>query len=308
MKNAKIAGLALAAFCVLVWGVTFVSTKALLTDFSALEILLYRFALAYVALWIICPKIEKIPLRENVVFALAGLSGVVVYQFSENTALHFTSCSNVSIIVTLSPMLTAILSQIFLKEKHITHWFIIGFAIAITGVTMVSLNGYGTLEFNPRGDMLALFAAVCWSFYSLCITLINRRKYNAVCCTRRIFFYAVVFMIPLIIYGSHTDIGSQSHFTFDAAVNLTRFSQPANVLNMLFLGIIASGLCFWAWSRACSILGTVNVSAGIYLIPVVTIVFAFLFLDENLSAMGIAGALLTIIGLFISEKKNNGQC
>lgn len=303
MNNNKIAGVALASFSVLVWGVTFVATKALLTDFSALEILLYRFVAAYLALWVICPKVEKISLRENLIFALAGLSGVVVYQFAENTALHFTACCNVSIIVSLCPMLTAIIAQIFLREHHITRWFIIGFVVAISGVTMVSLDGYGTIEFNLRGDLLAFFAAVCWGFYSLCVTVINRRRYNAVCSTRRIFFFAVLFMIPLVVVGAHTEAGSPSHFSFDAAVNAARFTKAANVLNMLFLGVVASGLCFWAWNRACSILGTVSVSAGIYLIPVVTIVFAHFFLGENLSALGIAGAMLTIAGLFIGGKR-----
>ena len=65
MRNTKTIGYLLAAFTVLVWGVTFVSTKALLTDFSALEILLYRFVAAYFALWIIRPKVEKISLKEN---------------------------------------------------------------------------------------------------------------------------------------------------------------------------------------------------------------------------------------------------
>ena len=40
-----------AAVVIFVWGVTFANTRALLADFSALEILVVRFALAWVALW-----------------------------------------------------------------------------------------------------------------------------------------------------------------------------------------------------------------------------------------------------------------
>ncbi|MBO7141804.1 MAG: EamA family transporter, partial [Bacteroidales bacterium] len=71
MRNTKTIGYLLGAFSIIVWGVTFVSTKALLTDFSALEILLFRFVAAYVALWIIRPKVEKIPFKENIIFMLA---------------------------------------------------------------------------------------------------------------------------------------------------------------------------------------------------------------------------------------------
>ncbi len=305
MKHTALTGYLLAAFSILVWAVTFVSTKALLDDFSALEILLYRFVAAYFALWIIRPKVEKISLKENLMFALAGLSGVVVYQFAENAALSYTSCSNVSIIVALSPMLTAVIARIFLKERHIDTFFIIGFVLAITGVAMVSLNGIGTLDFNPQGDLLAMFAAVCWGFYSLCVSIINRKKYDSVCSTRRIFFYAMVLMIPLTIGGTFADSDSPWYFTFSADVNAERFTNVTNIINMLFLGVVASGLCFLGWNKACDRLGTVRVSSGIYLIPVVTIFFAHIFLGETLSIMGAVGAALTIVGLFVSGKKRN---
>jgi len=72
---------------------------------------------------------------------------------------------------------------------------------------------------------------------------------------------------------------------------------------LLFLGLAASSFCFAAWSLSCSYLGTVRVTAGLYLIPVVTIVFAFFVLHEPVTLMGEGGALLTITGLFVSEWK-----
>ena len=46
-----------AAVAIVVWGVTFASTRMLLADFSALEILVLRFSLAWAALWVFsaCP-------------------------------------------------------------------------------------------------------------------------------------------------------------------------------------------------------------------------------------------------------------
>ena len=72
---------------------------------------------------------------------------------------------------------------------------------------------------------------------------------------------------------------------------------------MGFLGILASAVCFIAWNKACTILGTVKITTGLYLIPVITIVFAFIFLHEQLTLMGATGSALTIIGLFVSGKK-----
>ncbi len=112
------AGVALAAFVVIVWSATFVNTKALLADFSALEILVIRFALAWVALWAIHPHgMGPLRLRDEALFAGAGLSGATAYQMLENVAIHFTNASNVSILVATAPLFAAAMSRLLLRER-----------------------------------------------------------------------------------------------------------------------------------------------------------------------------------------------
>lgn len=312
-KNQKALGIFFAALSIFIWGITFVCTKYLLNDFSSLEILFYRFLSAYIGLWLIHPKLEKIALRDNILFVLAALSGVILYQLTENIAIHFTNASNVSVIVSICPLFTAIISQIFLKEKHLSFWFILGFVISIIGVILVCLNGSTTLKFNPKGDFLALLSVICWGFYSMLVSLINKKHYDPICATRRIFFFAVLIMLPLSLMGwgfcsnaelSDSDFIKSLYFNTDQAVNAARFSNPMNWVNILFLGILASGICFTTWNKACKILGTVKVSCAIYLIPVVTIIFAFFALGEEITWLGATGAIITIAGLFISEKKS----
>lgn len=297
-------GIFLACVSVFIWGITFVSTKSLLNDFSAFEILIVRFLAAYLGLLAMRPRRLALKSRkENVSFALAGLTGVTLYQLFENIAISFTTASNVSIIVSICPMFTAIAARIFLKEKCITRNFIAGFAIAISGVALVSFNGNAELHFSPKGDLLALLAGICWGFYSLFVSKINSMKYDIICSTRRIFFFALVFMVPLVFAGSAAEETSSVFVNTDIASNVKRFSSLANWGNLLFLGLMASAGCFSLWNEACKILGTVKVSAGIYMIPVVTVVFAFIFLGEKLSLMGILGAVMTVCGLFISSWK-----
>lgn len=82
--------------------------------------------------------------------------------------------------------------------------------------------------------------------------------------------------------------------------NINRFSSILNWILLCFLGIFTSGMCFVFWNKVCDILGTVKISIGIYLIPVVTIILATIFLHEKLTLMGGIGSLLTIIGLWVS--------
>lgn len=307
-KNSQKAwGIILAAVSIFFWGITFVCTKYLLRDFSSLEILFYRFIFAYLGLWVIHPKFEKIEMRDNILFALAALTGVVLYQLTENIAINYTNASNVSVIVSICPLFTAIISQIFLKEKHLSFWFIIGFVISISGVALVCFNGNTALEFNPKGDVLALMSGICWGFYSMIVSILNRRNYSAVGVSRRIFFFSVLIMIPLSLgswgyTNSHPETTS-FFFSFNKALNAARFSNPLNWINLLFLGVVANGICFTIWNKSCQILGTVKVNCAIYLIPVVTIIFAFFVLGEKITLLGGIGALVTITGLFISEKK-----
>jgi drug/metabolite transporter (DMT)-like permease len=266
--------------------------------------LFVRFILAYCFLFALNPRLLKLSAKENFLVAIAGLTGVTLYQFTENLALDFTTASNVSIIVAICPIFTALTSQIFLKEKHLSVKFCIGFLLAFAGIILVCFNGKINFKLNPKGDILALFSAICWGFYSLFLTMINKKGYNTILITRKIFFYAILFMLPLMIWGIFSENPkSTAYVELSASLNAERFSSILNWILLCFLGIIASGFCFVAWNKACNILGTVKISTGLYLIPVITIFFAAIFLNEKITLMGTIGSALTIIGLFVSSKK-----
>lgn len=310
-KDGKALSWFLASITIFIWGITFVCTKYLLVSFSPLEILFIRYFAGYLFLWILWPKKLHVQKEDNLLFALAGLAGVTVYQFTENISISYTTASNVSIIVSISPMWTALFSQLILKDKLITPKFMAGFIIAITGIALVSFNGEISFNINMKGDFLALASSLSWGFYSVLLSLINRKNYNYIGTARRIFFFALLYMIPLVIAGSAAQAHGVTAETaspflksllvdWNPAVNSGRFGNVKNLLCLGFLGILASGFCFMAWNRACAGLGTVKATIGIYLIPVVTIVFAFLVLGETITPMGIAGTVLTIAGLVIS--------
>ena len=300
-------GLLLAVPTILIWGVTFVNTKALLADFSAFEILFLRFLMAYVALWCLKPKRLIVDgWREEAVYAGMGLTGVTVYQFLENCALHWTNASNVSILVSISPMTTAILSQILLRERALTLRFLAGFVIAMTGIVLVCLNGVYEFSFHPIGDVLALASALSWSFYSVFVSKMNARGKDPILMTRRTFFWALVAMLPLLgvslLPGGDTFADGIFAVDFSVATNAVRLARPINLLNLGFLGILASALCFATWNAACARLGTVRATLGIYTLPAITILLAWLFLGERLTAVGALGAGLTFVGVILSER------
>lgn len=282
-------GHAAAAVTIAIWGTTFISTKVLLRAFAPVEILFFRFALGFLALCLACPRRLRLSdRRQELWFAAAGLCGVTLYFLLENIALTFTLASNVGVIVAVSPLFTALLSQFFLRGERLRPGFFAGLAAALAGVLLITYNGSAVLELNPVGDLLALLAALVWSFYSVLTRRISAFGYGTVQVTRRIFLYGLLFMLPVLPFSG-----------FRWAPE--RMTQPVNLLNLLYLGLGASALCFVTWNFALRRLGAVKTSVYIFLVPVITVFTSALILHERITALALVGTGLTMAGLFLSE-------
>lgn len=287
MDNANTKGHILAVITVLIWGTTFISTKTLLKDFSPVEILFFRFLIGLILLTAAYPKFLKFGSRkQEVTFALAGLTGICLYYLMENIALTYTSASNVGVIVATAPFFTALLSG---EIKRGNVFFFIGFGLSMLGISLISFTSAGP-NFNPIGDFLALSAAFMWACYSVLLKKVSTYGYNTIQTTRRIFMYGIIFMIPAVIIS-------------DVSFNMTRFADMTNLFNILFLGAGASAICFVTWNCSVKILGALKTSVYIYMVPVVTVIFSSLILDEKMTAASITGTILTLSGLIVSQKK-----
>ena len=303
----KTKGFIAAVFVILVWGITFVNTRALLVQFSALEIQVLRFALGWVALAIFGrgESLGRIgSWRDEKWFMLMGFFGVAIYQLLENCAIHYTNASNVSILVCMCPLLTAVVARFVFKGRQLHPLFFVGFVIAITGVIMVSMNGISEFHFNPLGDILAAFAMLSWVVYSNMVTAINERNFSQILVIRRMFFWALVFTLPLVAFGltpqGEVAMNGSFKITLQSAANIERFTSLMNYVNLGFLGLLASAACFVLWNKALGIIGTVRCTIGLYLLPAITVIFAYLFLGEELTLVSAIGALLILAGVVIS--------
>ena len=289
MKEKQSLGHLSALMTIIVWGTTFISTKILLRAFAPVEILFLRFVIGFLLLWIVSPgRLKGLSPRQELTFAAAGLSGICLYYLLENIALTYTLASNVGVIVSVVPFFTAIVSRFLLKdEEKLRPSFFVGFLFAMAGICMISFGG-SSLHLDPTGDVLALLAAVVWSFYAVFSKKINAYGYSTVQTTRHCFFYGVLFMIPAL-------------FLFGFSPDLTALKDPLLLGNLLFLALGASALCYVTWNFSVKILGALKASVYIYLGPVVTVAASVLILHEKLTVMTVIGTLLTLVGLFLSE-------
>ncbi|MDO4312078.1 MAG: DMT family transporter [Eubacteriales bacterium] len=286
MENKNSIGHLAALVTIGIWGTTFISTKILLAEFQPAEILFIRFVMGLVVLLVVYPHRLKGTTRgQELTFAAAGLCGVCLYYLLENIALTYTMASNVGVILSVAPFFTAILSHLFLKgQEKLKFQFFLGFLVAMAGICLISFNG-AKLELNPVGDLLALAAALVWACYSVLSKRISSFGYNTILTTRRMFFWGILFMLLVL----------------DFEPEWTRLATPVYLLNLIYLGLGASALCFVTWNFAVKVLGVVRTSTYIYLTPVITIVTSVIILKEPVTWMSALGTVLTIAGLFLSE-------
>ena len=293
-----------AIFTIFIWGVTFISIKVLLEDFSPIEAMFYRQVVALAALGVIAlpavfrrkpaaqqaaPADLKAVRQRELLFMAAGLTGVTLYFIFQNTALDYTQASNVGVLISVAPLFTALVSALFLRTEKLGVGFFVGFGIAILGIVLISYTGSTTLQLNPLGDLLSLMAAGVWAFYSVSVRKLSEAGVPALRITQKAFFYGLLFLLPVLPL-------------FGFRLGLERLADLSNILHILFLGLGASALCFITWNYAVSVLGPVRTSVYIYMTPVITIAASALLLDEQITPVSALGVALILVGLFVSER------
>ena len=274
-----------------VWASTFISSKILLLKgLQPLEIFFCRFLLAYLCLPLLSRgrKWRSLSWRDEGIFCVMGLMGGTLYFLAENVALIYDTAANVNILVSSTPMLTALLVGLCYKEERLNLRQTVGSLIAFTGMALVVLNGQLVLHLNPLGDILALTAALTWAVYSLLVRMMSAR-YSVTFITRKVFFYGLLTALPVFLFRPWT-------FPVEG------FARPEVWMNLVFLAVIASFACFFFWSVAVSKIGVMQTSNYIYLNPVTTVIASALVLDEPMTLMAYIGSALILAGVFVANK------
>lgn len=281
----------IAAFLiVVVWGCTFVQTKVLINaGLRPDEIFTLRFVIAYM---LILPfswrRLFLANVKDELIALLLGLTGGSLYFIVENYALAYGYCSNVSLIVCLTPLVTALIVGWRYPAERLGKAGMVGSVVALGGMALVVFNGNFVLKLSPLGDVLALGACICWALYSLLIKHLGAR-YDNMLITRKVFGYGLLTIIPLLLWRG---------INYDIVI----YGGAAVWGNILFLGIVASMLCFLGWNWCLARLGTVRATNFLYLNPVIAIVSSALVLGERVTWIAVLGAVCILAGLVYVDR------
>ena len=291
---------------VAIWGSTFVFTKMLLQNgLSPAQIFTLRFIIAYVLLLAFALTKRRFRLfsdnwRDELLMVVLGITGGSVYFLAENAAMLFTTATNTSLIVCSCPLFAMLLVAIVYRHsEHISRLQALGSVIACLGMAVVVLNGHFVLHLSPLGDMLAFAACLCWAVYSLLMKAAlergqsdaaERERYSSLFITRKVFFYGLLTIIPY-------------YFFVPGFPSLEVLLRPEVLWNLLFLGVVASMLCYVLWNWVIGKLGAVVATNWVYFNPITTIIFAWWLLHEQITVWFLLGTVLILTGMYLADRK-----
>ena len=279
----------------LFWAGNFMIGKyAFLTEIPPLSLVFYRWSLVWIILLPFTFK-EIIKYKDTILNNLPllfflGLTSVGLFNSFTYLSLIHTQVINASLFNTAIPAIIILLCFLFKIEK--TNKFqILGLIISVIGIlaiiTKLKLDILLSLNFN-KGDLIMIGGVITWGVYS---TLLKKKQFTLPLLTlvHIICSFGLISVFPQFLY----EFSNEQVINFD--INL--------VYTLIFLALFPSIGSYYCWAGAVSIIGANRAGISLSLIPLFSSIMAIVIYDEIFQFFHLIGAILIILGLFLSNKE-----
>jgi drug/metabolite transporter (DMT)-like permease len=282
------------------WAGAFIAGKFSIGEFPVFSLTFFRFLFATILIFAIMIKKEedwKISKNDLPIFIALGIIGMVGYHVFFFSALKYTTATNSSLINATNPIITTILAIIFLKE-HIKARNVLSILISFFGVILIITNGDFSILLNFKlnsGDLLMMIAAICWASYAV-ISKKASANYSPIKITSYAFLVCVIVLIPFVIM--------EKPWVYIPNTTATGW------ISVIYMSVFASVGGYLIQQISIKKIGPSKTSLYINLVPVFSMVLAFLILKENISFIKISAGLFIATGVFLnsrSDKKINNE-
>ncbi len=290
LKHPRIPVHILALAAMLFWGGSFVGTTILLRYYQPITIIFIRlvisagFLFSYLA---VTGGIRSIRKQDIKWIVLSGFFNPFLYFLGENYGVMYTSSTVSAIIIATIPVFSPVVAWISFRER-MTLLNLFGIMISFAGILVMILNKDLSLNADIRG-ILALFGAVVAAlFYSVLLKKLSS-GYSPVFLVASQNLIGIFLFLPLFLL-----------WEFRSATMV-----PVNgeiILAFLALSLLASSLAFVFYAAAVKELGISKTNIFSNLIPVFTAFFSLFILSEEFTFQKIAGILIVITGVYLSER------
>ena len=222
---------------------------------------------------------------------LMSITSISIFNSVVYYSLNFTQVLNGALMISTIPVLIVFISFIFKTEK-INFSQVLGLILSITGVlTIITRLDFAKLihlDLN-KGDLWLLVAMLSWAIYS---TMLRTHKTDL----KYLSFISVIVSIGLIFLFPQFLLEINNH-------QIIRFNFPVFLITtyvVLFAGLGSYVL----WNKAVVIVGPNKAGIFLHLMPVFSSFMAIFLLNEKLMNFHIIGAIVIIVGIYLSSKKS----
>jgi len=295
MQQNRVKGLISIIFVMVVWGSSFTVTKLGVAHIPPFAFAFLRFVIASLFLLPVFllhrkkyPEKHAIAIPWLTVLVMA-LTGVTFFYVFFNVSLLNTSASQGALIEGFLPVCIAVLAAIFLKEK-LGRVQVAGILLSVAGVAMIGFLADAEVSHAPhplKGNFYMMLAMVAWAVYTILSKKVTH--IDSLIITSWVSFTGTLFLLPIACWENrHTGFPPVS---------------PGGWVAILYLGAIASALCYFLYNKSLETLPASQVGNFINLDPVIGLIIALLFLSEHINGLQIAGGGLVVVGIYLSTKR-----
>lgn len=274
---------------VLLWGTSFMATKAALSGFSPTMVIWLRMTLASLIVLVAYPKIPKPDYRRGdwKVLCFLCLMQPCLYFLLEGYAISLTTSSQAGMISALVPLLVALGAWLVLKEP-MSLVGMIGLAVSMGGVVWLSLGGAPDISApNPvLGNLLEVFAMVCAAFYMVVMKRLSVR-YSTWWLTGLQCIAGAMFFLPSIFFA-------------DGLV-LSEVPQSAWIA-IGYLGLFVTLGAFGLYNMAMTFMPASKAAIAINMVSPVALLSGWALLGESLSMMQLAACGVIGVGVWLGRR------
>lgn len=274
------------AFTIVVWSTTFAALVAALQHFDVRHLLFLRWTLTALLFLVFGIVIRmRVPRRADLprIFA-AGLLGFGIYQMLLVTGQQHVSASMAGFLINMSPVFTTLIA-VSLGRDTAGPLTWLGLALCMGGLAVMGQAGGG---FGHMGwsALLVVLAALCFAMYTI-VTKPLLERYNSLEVTA----YAIIAgSLPFLVFAP-------------GSVAVLRTASVSDIATLVFLAVMPGGLSYLTWNRAISSLPPGLAARFLYLVPVLGIPVAWIWVGEKPAALTLVGGLVTLAGVALASVK-----
>ncbi|MET1254920.1 DMT family transporter [Aliikangiella maris] len=277
---------------IIIWAASFIAMKVAVAELGAFLTVFLRMLLAVAVLAFFLPQIKQARhvYQKGDIWLILGLilCEPCLYFVFEGLALTYTSASEAGMITALHPFMVTIAAFYFLKES-INSRMVIGGIIAVIGAALLSFLGEAKASSSHHllGNGLE-FIAICFATgYSLLARMLGER-YSPVFLTSMQALFGTLFFLPLVL-------------AFNKPVPAEVSGEA--IMAVLFLAWGVNVIAFILYNASLRALPASRVGSWMNLLPIFTLFFGWLLLDESLTQWQYLSVGLIIFGVIFSQLK-----